>query len=157
MLRSTSSTVARSGHGGRLHAGEIKVLRVKDANASAPSKNASIQSVRFMRRAVSSTGSSSASGSTPLLLTAGYDKTLRIFSIDGKTNRKVQSVFVRDLPIIARTFRLSAMRSSCQGCSFFYVYDMNASKVKRIPKIVGREESLERFVPPDGQVDHLGE
>ena len=160
VLRSTSSTVARGGGaGGLLRAGEIKVLRVKDANAAAPSKNASIQSVRFMRRAMgggggSSASSSSASGSTPLLLTAGLDKTLRLFSIDGKTNRKVQSVFVRDLPISCAEFSPTRDEVILAGRrSFFYVYDMNASKVKRIPKIVGREEkSLERFVmSPDGK------
>lgn len=61
-----------------------------------------------------------------------FDKTLRLFSIDGKTNRKVQSVFVRDFPIHHAEFAptsdeiiLSSRRS------FFYVYDLQAAKVSR--------------------------
>lgn len=153
VLRSTSATLSSGGKGGLLSSGELRVLRVKDANAAAPSKNASIQSVRFMRRGARQ-GASSSSGSTPLLLTAGLDKTLRLFSIDGKTNRKVQSVFVRDLPIQCADFSPTRDEVILSGRrSFFYVYDMNASKAKRIPKIVGRDEkSLERFVTsPDGK------
>ena len=156
-LRSTASVLS-GGKGGPLPATELRVLRLKDANATSPS-SASIQSVQFMKRNISgaSSGSSvqsASTASTPLLLTAGFDKTLRLFSIDGKTNRKVQSVFVRDFPIHHAEFAptsdeiiLSSRRS------FFYVYDLQAAKVSRIPTIVGREEkSLETFkMSPDGK------
>ena len=145
ILQSTASVIG-TGQGGPLPPSELRVLRLKDANAMAPS-GAAIQSVQFMRR-------TAGGASTPLLLTAGYDKTLRLFSIDGKKNKKVQSVFVRDFPIHHAEFAptsdeiiLSSRRSH------FYVYNLQAAKVTKIPQIVGRDEkSLESFtMSPDGK------
>ena len=63
----------------------LEATRVRDANAAEPS-NAVIRSVQFH-----------ANGS--LLLTAGLDKSLRLFEVDGASNRKVQGIFFDDLPI----------------------------------------------------------
>jgi U3 small nucleolar RNA-associated protein 18 len=152
-LRSTAAVLS-GGRGGPLPASELRVLRLKDANATSPSGSA-IQSVQFMRRnATSSSSASASSASTPLLLTAGFDKTLRLFAIDGKHNKKVQSVFVRDFPIHHAEFSPTSDEIILGGRrSFFYVYDLQAAKVKRIPALVGREEkSLESFtMSPDGK------
>jgi U3 small nucleolar RNA-associated protein 18 len=157
-LRSTASVLSGD-IGGPLPASELRVLRLKDANATSPSSCA-IQSVQFMRRSSSGTSSTSSSSSsssssfTPLLLTAGFDKTLRLFSIDGKSNKKVQSVFVRDFPIHHAEFSPASDEIVLGGRrSFFYVYDMQAARVNKIPTIVGREEkSLEKFtMSPDGK------
>lgn len=60
------------GRGGKLSPGKIEAVRVRDANAEAPS-NAVVQSVDFHE-------------SGQLLLTAGYDRRVRLFQIDGTRN-----------------------------------------------------------------------
>lgn len=150
LMRSTASMLNADG-GGVLPAGEIRMLRLKDANHRAPSNKASIQSVRFMRRG---------DQGTPLMLTAGFDKTLRLFSIDGKANRKVQSTFIKDMPIHSAEFSPTRDEIIMSGRrSFFYAYDLNAGAVKRVPGIMGRKEkSLEKFtISPDGKwISFLG-
>lgn len=74
-----------AGSGRMLPKGMLEATRVHDANASEPSK-AVIRSVQFHPN-----------GS--LLLTAGLDKSVRLFDIDGTHNPKVQGVFFDDLPI----------------------------------------------------------
>eukprot|EP00850_Spirogloea_muscicola_P009364 SM000052S17756 [mRNA] locus=s52:554239:568465:+ [translate_table: standard] len=91
-----------------------------------------------------------------LLMTAGLDKTLRFFQVDGKKNPKVQSVFLEDMPVHKAAFTgpgslqvLAAGRRQ-----WFYVYDIAAGKVERLGPLHGREEkSLESFVasPSVGQ------
>ena len=68
----------------------LDILRLGDANASHPSHSA-IQSLSFHP-------------SKPLLLTGGYDKTLRIYHIDGKTNHLVTSLHLVGSPIQTCTF-----------------------------------------------------
>ena len=82
MLRSSTNLVLADNKG-VLAPDEIKMSRLTDANAADPSNKASIQSVRF--------------NDSQLLLTAGYDKTMRLFSIDGKNNPKVASAHFREV------------------------------------------------------------
>ena len=80
----------------------LDILRLKDANMVHPAKSA-IQSLSFHP-------------SKPLLLTGGYDKTLRIYHIDGKHNHLVTSLHLKSTPI--------------QTCSF-YVSPQQVSKKKQ--------------------------
>lgn len=90
-----------------------------------------------------------------LFFTAGYDKTLRLFQVDGLHNPKVQGVFFPDLPIQSAAFTgqdhthvvVSGRRP------YFYWYDLASGEVGKVPGLLGRKEkSLERFVAsPDGQ------
>ena len=64
---------------------KISITRLKDANHSKLSK-AAIQSLSFHH-------------SHPLLLTGGFDRTLRIYHIDGKTNNVVTTLHLRNSPI----------------------------------------------------------
>lgn len=80
----------------------LDILRLKDANMVHPAKSA-IQSLSFHPN-------------KPLLLTGGYDKTLRIYHIDGKHNHLVTSLHLKSTPI--------------QTCSF-YVSPQQVSKKKQ--------------------------
>ena len=75
--------------------GTIDIIRQKDANASHPSM-AGIQSLSFHPF-------------KPLLLTGGFDKTLRIYHIDGKFNHLVTSLYIRDTPVRTCAFYVSPL------------------------------------------------
>ena len=85
------------------------------------------------------------------MLTAGFDKTLRLFSIDGKKNPKVQSVFIRDMPITTAEFLHANGEVVLAGRRpFFYTYDLESGNMMKVPRILG--EAFERFaISPDGK------
>ena len=123
--------------GRTLPQGSLEATRVRDANAAEPS-NAVLRSVEFH-----------ANGA--LFLTAGLDKTLRLFDIDGTNNPKTSSVFFDDLPIHKATFSNNGMRDATVLLSgrrkYFYVYDLHKGAVERVAPLIGRgEKSLESFV-----------
>jgi len=119
----------------------LKIERLVNANKRSVSKS-TIQSVRFNHV-------------TPqLMLTAGFDKTLRLFSIDGKKNPKVKSVFIRDLPITTAEFsHLNGEIILAGRRPFFYTYDLESGNMMKVPRIMGRKEkSFEKFaISPDGK------
>jgi U3 small nucleolar RNA-associated protein 18 len=78
IVRSTGKMLESSGD--MLQQGTLDICRMKDANQHNPS-NAVIQSVQFHPNG-------------QLLLTAGLDKTLHLFQVDGTNNAKVENVFV---------------------------------------------------------------
>lgn len=120
--------------GRTLPQGTLEATRVRDANAAEPS-NAVLRSVEFH-----SNGS--------LFLTAGLDKTIRLFDIDGTDNNKVQSVFFDDLPVHKAGFVNGGQQIIAAGRrKYFYVYDLEKASVERIAPLIGRaEKSLESFV-----------
>ena len=104
------------------------VERLKDANKNGISK-ATINSVRFHRE------------KTQLMMTAGLDKTLRLFSVDGEHNHKIQSVFIRDLPIITGEFFPTRNEILLAGRRpFFYVYDLSLENCKSFKNTRARKE-----------------
>lgn len=121
--------------------GFLDIARVKDANTDKPS-NATLQSIEFHP-------------SAKVLLTAGFNKTLDLFQIDGQTNPKIQSVFIENFPIHMAHFSadgeqviLASQRKS------FHVYDMIKGDITRIPGIRGRDQEkyFDKFhVSPDGK------
>ncbi|KAJ3219529.1 U3 small nucleolar RNA-associated protein 18 [Dinochytrium kinnereticum] len=118
----------------------IDAHRVRDGNQMEPS-SAVVQSCQFHPAA-------------PILMTAGLDHTLRLFHIDGQLNPKVQSVYFKDLPILAADFTSDGRQIIASGRrKHFYVYDIDKGMVERIYGIRGRdEESFERHVAsPCGQ------
>ena len=88
ILQTNENLVVRSST--KLLPGRLEYSRLVDANAEDPS-NAPINSVQFHRNA-------------QLLLTAGLDRRLRFFQIDGKRNTKIQSIFLDDCPIRKASF-----------------------------------------------------
>ena len=114
--------------------GKVEATRMQDANASEPS-DAVIRSVQFHPN-----------GS--LLLTAGLDKAVRLFDVDGSKNAKVQSVFFNDLPIRKACFSSDGTQVIVAGRrKHFYTYDLQGGTTERVSPLIGREEkSLESFI-----------
>ncbi|KAF9957939.1 U3 snoRNP protein [Modicella reniformis] len=111
----------------------ILVTRVKNANQMGYSK-AVVQSVEFHPN-------------SQMLLTAGFDRTLRLFQIDGKLNQLMQSIFYKDMPIYKAAFSANGNAIVASGRrKYFYTYDIEAGKVEKSQGIYGRrEKSLEKF------------
>jgi U3 small nucleolar RNA-associated protein 18 len=144
IVRSTGKLLD-SGHG-VLPQGALEICRMKDANQHAPS-GAAIQSVQFHSNG-------------QLLLTAGLDKTLHLFQIDGTNNARVENIFLKDLPIVTAKYTLGGTRVVLAGPrSYYFSYDLEAGRITKIPGISGRKErKLERFVVSDSgeQLAFLG-
>lgn len=139
-LRDSRPLVKDPSQQNRMHPGRIDITRLKNANIQEPSK-AVVQTVKFHPDG-------------DLLLTAGFDKTLRFFKIDGNANPKVHGIYFPDLPISSAAFTGSGDHVIVSGRRpFFYWYDIQAGTATKVPRIFGHEEkSLERFVAsPDGQ------
>ncbi|GJJ70368.1 U3 small nucleolar RNA-associated protein 18 [Entomortierella parvispora] len=118
----------------------ISVTRVKNANQMAYSQ-AVIQSVEFHPN-------------SQMLLTAGFDRTLRLFQVDGKLNQLMQTVFYKDMPIYKAAFSAAGNAIVASGRrKYFYTYDIQAGRVDKSQGIYGRQEkSLEKFsLSPCGQ------
>ncbi|KAF9364607.1 U3 small nucleolar RNA-associated protein 18 [Mortierella sp. NVP85] len=111
----------------------ISVTRVKNANQMGYSKSV-IQSVEFHPN-------------SQMLLTAGFDRTLRLFQIDGKFNQMMQSIFYKDMPIYKASFSAKGDAIVASGRrKYFYTYNIEAGKVDKSQGINGRhEKSLEKF------------
>eukprot|EP00613_Pedinella_sp_CCMP2098_P072880 CAMPEP_0171925820 /NCGR_PEP_ID=MMETSP0993-20121228/24365_1 /TAXON_ID=483369 /ORGANISM="non described non described, Strain CCMP2098" /LENGTH=464 /DNA_ID=CAMNT_0012564519 /DNA_START=99 /DNA_END=1490 /DNA_ORIENTATION=- len=143
VLRSTAPLKRGGARGGPLGSGELDIIRCKDANAVEPSRSV-VRSVAFHPKG-------------ELLLTAGMDKTLRFFHVDGKKNEKVDGVFFDDLPIYSADWSHGGDKVTVSGRRpFFYMYDClsgTASKVRprwssssSAGKQSNEEKSLERLV-----------
>ncbi|CAN8299725.1 unnamed protein product [Cochlearia groenlandica] len=132
ILRTNEDLVVKSG-GSKLCSGLLEYSKLVDANAADPS-NGPINSVHFHQNA-------------QLLLTAGLDRRLRFFQIDGKRNTKIQSIFLEDCPIRKAAFLPNGSQVIVSGRrKFFYSFDLENAKFDKIGPLVGREEkSLEKF------------
>ncbi|KAF8941163.1 U3 snoRNP protein [Haplosporangium gracile] len=144
LLTSSKGFLEKSNRLRILSSESITVTRVKNANQMGPSKSV-IQSVEFHPN-------------SQMLLTAGFDRTLRLFQVDGKLNQLMQSVFYKDMPIYKAAFSPAPASGSGSGSAhntvvasgrrkYFYTYDIEAGKVDKSQGIYGRhEKSLEKFV-----------
>ena len=107
---------------GRPHAlrrGTIDVLRCPDANAADPN-SAVVQSVRFHPQ-------------SSVMLTAGLDKTLRLFNVDGAESCKIQGVHLSDLPIFCAEWSAHGNEIYCSGRRpYFYCYDVGKGCVSKV-------------------------
>ena len=142
ILASTTSLFSTAS---RLPPNILKIVRSPDANLSDPNKSV-VSSVQFHP---------GADPDAPLLLTAGLDKTLRFFRIDGDTNEKVHGIHFPNFPIYSASFLGDGGNVIVSGRRpHFYIYDAVAGKVDRVPGIPGREErSLETMtVSPNGKL-----
>lgn len=88
-----------------------------------------------------------------MLLTGGFDKTLRIYQIDGKTNILYKSVFFSNFPIYCAAFINNGDRimCSCEKRKNLYVYDLKSGEATNIPNIIGKVSNNWKFfeVSPD--------
>ncbi|RVW73435.1 U3 small nucleolar RNA-associated protein 18-like [Vitis vinifera] len=122
ILRTDEDLIVKSST--KLLPGLLEYSRLIDANAEDPS-NGPINSVQFHRNA-------------QLLLTAGLDRRLRFFQIDGKRNTKIQSIFLDDCPIRKASFLPDGSQVIIAGRrKFFYSFDLVKARVDKIGPLTG--------------------
>lgn len=111
--------------------GRLNVSRVRDANRAEPSK-AVVQALGWHHGG-------------GVMFTAGLDKTLRFFAVDGRRNPKVASAHFDDLPIASAAWTGDGAEVIVTGRRpFFYAYDVEAGAAQRVPRIPGVDDrSLE--------------
>jgi len=117
----------------------INIRRVKDANISKTS-SASVKCLEFHPF-------------SKVVLTAGMNKKLDIFQVDGETNPRIQNLFLENFPIYSAQFTPDGQQVVMSSRrKHFYVFDMATGDVRKVPNIQGRtEKSLESFaICPDG-------
>lgn len=145
ILASNASLFQHSSVGLPLPTTLLDVVRTRDGNLSDPN-NSVVNAVQFHP------GSDEES---PLLMTAGMDKMLRFFRIDGEENPKIHGIHFPTLPITCASFLGDSGSVVMSGRRpFFHVYDAISGNIQKISSIVGRKErSLEKFtVSPSGDV-----
>jgi len=121
LLRTTHSLVdSRPSH---LPSNLLSVSRMNDANIH--DRGARARQIQFHPTA-------------PLLLTAGADRMLRLFQIDGKDNTKLQSIKFPDLPLSSALFTDDGKEVICTGDrNYFYSFDLMSGEVSRCKGIRG--------------------
>lgn len=109
--------------------GTLRILRLKDAN--------------IVRRAQSGIQSIAFHPLHPLLISGGFDRTLRIYHIDGKTNRFVSLIHFRDMPITTCLF-LSGQDSTLVYAAgrrrYIHKWDIATGEVEKILRMYGQEK-----------------
>ncbi|CAG8441103.1 3850_t:CDS:2 [Acaulospora morrowiae] len=119
---------------------KLEISKVKDANLQAYSQCV-VQVATFHPNA-------------RVIMTAGLDKTIRLFQVDGKINPKIQSVVLKDLPIYRASFNSSGTEIIATGRKkHFYIFDIEAGSIDRSSGITGFDyKSLENFsISPCGK------
>lgn len=122
----------------------LKIQRVTSFNADAMS-DCVLECVRFFP---------SADGSSRLAMTAGRDKTLRVFQVGEKKSQKVYGAFFADLPIMQAEFIPKTSDILVAGFrKSFYVYNMESDSYTRVPHLLGQSEQSWTHIAPseDGQ------
>lgn len=124
----------------------INIGRLADVNRQLPSKSA-VQSLQFHP-------------THPLVLSGGYDRTLRIFHVDGKVNPLATSLFVRESPFQTALFHPDGKRVFAGGRRrYLYIWDLEYGQVDKITRMYGHEDrqrSMEKFlISPDGSLISL--
>ena len=132
LLSTSKSILSQKSH--RLLDGSIDISQLSNLNAESQSKSA-VTAVEF---------------SEGIALTAGLDKKLRVFRV-GETGSPCESVaYFKDLPINSAHFLPGSVYVSGKR-PFYYIFDLETSKIRRIPVILGLEKvSLERMVVAEG-------
>jgi len=130
LLSSTVPLTATPAH--ILPPNNIVSIRRKDINQTDPSKSSCLTKFH---------------PSGALALTAGMDKTLRFFAVDGEENKKIHGIQFPDLPIMSAAFVKGGESVILSGRRpFLYTYDVTAGVVEKLPKVLGRnEKSWEKF------------
>ena len=120
-LLGKGGAVLDKGRSHTLRRGTIDVLRCPDANAADPNA-AVVQSARFHPH-------------SSVMLTAGLDKTLRLFNVDGLESSKIQGVHFGDLPIFCAEWSAHGNEIYCCGRRpYFYSYDVGKGSVTKVAR-----------------------
>ncbi|KAG8932692.1 hypothetical protein FRC02_000723 [Tulasnella sp. 418] len=130
----------------------LSIERLRDANQSATTEG-EVKMVRFHP-----------SPTVPMLLTAGTDRRLRLFNIDGLTNPLIQTVHIPSLPLTTAKFHPSGTSILLTGPRpYYYTFDLQSGATSQSPRGLwsgtgngrGKEgdRSLECFeFSPDGKM-----
>lgn len=155
ILQSTASLFAMSSSSLPLPPTLLDTIRVRDGNIAEPNKSC-VNALQFHPTAGKDYDGSNECSDRPLLMTAGMDRMLRFFRIDGENNDKIHGIHFSQMPIMCASFLGDSGSVVMSGRRpFFYVYDAASGSVERVhATMFGRKErSLERFtVSPDGRV-----
>ncbi|EPY49634.1 CGI-48 family protein [Schizosaccharomyces cryophilus OY26] len=115
--------------------GTIDIKRLKDANFQAPS-HSGIRCISFHPF-------------FPLLLTCGFDRTIRIYQLDGKVNPFVTSLHLRSSALQTAIFHPDGKHVVAGGRrKYMYIWDLESTRVEKISRMYGQEDlqpSMERF------------
>lgn len=126
--KSVQALVARRAN--VLRAGTISMARLQNVNSEAPNKSIT-HNVEFHP-------------SGRLVLTAGLDRTLRIFQVDGRHNAKIQGVKLADLQISSAHFTNGGDAVVLSGSQrHIYKFDLNSGAVVRHRGFGGHWKSSE--------------
>ncbi|KAF6264482.1 WD40-repeat-containing domain protein [Scenedesmus sp. NREL 46B-D3] len=110
---------AGGGRGGLLAPGALELSRLRDANGASPS-DAVVQALQFHPNG-------------QLMLTAGFDKRLKLFQVDGLRNPLVQSLFLQDCPIHTAAFAAGGSKVVAAGRRpFYYIADLHTAQLERV-------------------------
>ena len=135
LLQSTSGYITRSTTTTKLKPGHLDITRLPDANLHSPAQSAAT--------------SLSFHPTHPLLLTSGFDHTLRIYHIDAKTNPPLSSLYIPSVPISTSAFHPDARRVFFSGRRpYYHIWDLETGTCERIARISAhgkRVKSIEYF------------
>ncbi|KAI0825295.1 WD40-repeat-containing domain protein [Trametes gibbosa] len=103
--------------------GTLSIERLRDANLSAKAEG-EVKAVQFHP-----------SPQVPVLLTAGLDRRLRLFTVDGHTNPHLQTIHIPDLPLTKAVFHPNGTSVLLTGPRpFYYTYDLQTGTAQRSPR-----------------------
>ncbi|XP_071241950.1 U3 small nucleolar RNA-associated protein 18 homolog [Salvelinus alpinus] len=93
--------------------------------------------------------------SAQVVMTAGIDQYISLFQVDGKTNPKIQSIYLEKFPVHKAQFSVDGEQVVATSFrnKLFYIYDMMEGKVIPVHAVRGlREQRVKEFeVSPDGE------
>ncbi|XP_075072865.1 U3 small nucleolar RNA-associated protein 18 homolog [Mixophyes fleayi] len=139
LLSKTGNFLAKSSY---LPKGILEVKRCLNANHERPC-TAPLTTVQFHPLA-------------QVIMTAGLDRSVSLFQVDGKLNPKIQSIHLEKFPVFKALFSADGEQVIATGLrhKYFYVYDMMGGSITTIPlyRIRGLEEKCVKYfeVSPDG-------
>ncbi|XP_051792233.1 U3 small nucleolar RNA-associated protein 18 homolog [Erpetoichthys calabaricus] len=137
LLQRTGNFVAPSDS---LPRGIIEMKKCLNANNERPS-DAKLTTVKFHPAA-------------QVIMTAGFDQSISLFQVDGKTNPKIQSIHLEKFPVFKARFSADGEQviATSMRNKMFYVYDMMGGKIIPVYGIRGLEiNRIKQFeVSPDG-------
>jgi len=132
LLRGAPSLLGRSD---AISGQELAVKRTVDLNAAAAS-NSAVSCVAWHPNG-------------RLALTAGFDKTLRLFRVDGTRNTLLQSVHLPKLQVASAAFSSDGARAfACGRGRQWACVDLHSGRATMMPPLPGREEAGYREVVP---------
>ena len=115
---------------------DIDIQRLADVTKQRPSQ-AVVQTIQFHPF-------------QPLVLTGGYDRTLRIYHIDGKTNPVATSLYIENCPFQTALFHPDGKRVIAAGRRrYLFFWDLETGSVEKVSRLYGQEhtqQSFEKFV-----------